>query len=77
MTFGQTLRLVILPQAFRAVIPPVASALIAMTKNSSVAAAVGVPEATSLMRKLVNDHAARPVGDLHRLRRSATCSSSR
>jgi glutamate transport system permease protein len=56
MTFGQTLRFVILPQAFRAVIPPVTSALIAMTKNSSVAAAVGVPEATSLMRKLVNDN---------------------
>lgn len=56
MTFAQTLRLVILPQAFRAVVPPVASALIAMTKNSSIAAAVGVAEATSLMRKLTNDN---------------------
>lgn len=56
MTFTQTLRFVILPQAFRAVIPPVSSTLIAMTKNSSVAAAVGVPEATSLMRKLTNDN---------------------
>ncbi len=56
MTFDQTLRLVILPQAFRAVIPPLTSALIAMTKNSSVAAAVGVAELTSLMRKLVNDN---------------------
>jgi glutamate transport system permease protein len=56
MTFGQTLRLVILPQAFRAVIPPLTSALIAMTKNSSVAAAVGVAELTSLMRKLTNDN---------------------
>jgi glutamate transport system permease protein len=57
MTFSQTLRLVILPQAFRAVIAPVASALIAMTKNSSVAAGVGVTEATFLMKKLVNDNA--------------------
>ena len=57
MTFTQTLRLVILPQAFRAVVPPVASALIAMTKNSSVAAGVGVTEATFLMRKLTNDNA--------------------
>lgn len=57
MTFSQTLRLVILPQAFRAVVPPVASALIAMTKNSSVAAGVGVAEATSVMRKLSNDNA--------------------
>lgn len=56
MPFGQTLRFVILPQAFRAVIPPVASALIAMTKNSSVAAGVGVTEATYQMRKLTNDN---------------------
>lgn len=57
MTFGQTLQLVVLPQAFRAVIPPLASTLIAMTKNSSVAAAVGVTEATFLMKKLANDNA--------------------
>ncbi|HEX5770953.1 MAG TPA: amino acid ABC transporter permease [Nocardioidaceae bacterium] len=57
MTFGQTLQLVVLPQAFRAVIPPLASTLIAMTKNSSVAAAVGVTEATFLMKKLINDNA--------------------
>jgi len=56
MTFTQTLRNVILPQAFRAVIQPLASALIAMTKNSSVAAVVGVTEATFQMRKLTNDH---------------------
>ena len=56
MTFGQTLQLVVLPQAFRAVIPPLASTLIAMTKNSSVAAAVGVTEATFLMKKLINDY---------------------
>ncbi len=56
MTFGQTLRLVILPQAFRAVIPPVISTMIAMTKNSSVAAGVGVTEATYLMRKYTNDN---------------------
>ncbi len=56
MTFGQTLQLVVLPQAFRAVIPPLASTLIAMTKNSSVAAAVGVTEATFLMKKFINDY---------------------
>jgi glutamate transport system permease protein len=57
MTFGETLRHVILPQAYRAVIPPLASTMIAMTKNSSVAAAVGVTEATFMMRKLTNDNA--------------------
>jgi glutamate transport system permease protein len=56
MTFGQTLRLVVLPQAARAVIPPLASTLIAMTKNSSIAVGVGVAEATFMMRKLSNDY---------------------
>jgi len=58
MTFGQTLRFVVLPQAFRAVIPPIASALIAMTKNSSIALGVGVAEATFRMRTLTNNYAA-------------------
>jgi len=62
MTFGQTLRQVIMPQAFRAVVPPVASALIAMTKNSSVAAGVGVTEATYQMRKLINDNGSELLG---------------
>jgi glutamate transport system permease protein len=57
MTFTQTLRNVVLPQAFRAVIAPLASVLIAMTKNTSVALGVGVTEATYLMRKLTNDNA--------------------
>ena len=57
MTFGQTLRLIVLPQAFRAVIPPLASTLIAMTKNSSVAVAVGVTELTFLSKKYANDNA--------------------
>jgi glutamate transport system permease protein len=56
MTFGQTLRLVVIPQAFRVVVPPLVSTLIAMTKNSSVALGVGVTEATFMMRKLTNDH---------------------
>lgn len=57
MTFTQTLRHVVMPQAFRAVIAPLASVLIAMTKNTSVAVGVGVTEATFMMRKLTNDNA--------------------
>jgi glutamate transport system permease protein len=57
MTFSQTIREIVLPQAFRVVIPPLASTLIAMTKNSSLAAGVGVTEAAFLMRKLTNDNA--------------------
>ncbi|KOV61172.1 amino acid ABC transporter permease [Streptomyces sp. MMG1121] len=44
MTFGQTLNLVVLPQAFRSVIPPVGSTLIALAKNSAIAGAFSVTE---------------------------------
>lgn len=42
LTFGQSLRSVILPQAFRSAIPPLGSVLIAMFKNSAVVGAFGV-----------------------------------
>jgi glutamate transport system permease protein len=42
LTFGQNLREVILPQAFRTAVPPVGSVLIAMFKNSAVVGAFGV-----------------------------------
>ncbi|MFJ4832962.1 amino acid ABC transporter permease [Streptomyces sp. NPDC088747] len=44
MTFGQTLSLVVLPQAFRSVIPSVGSTLIALAKNSAIAGAFSVTE---------------------------------
>ncbi|EST34854.1 amino acid ABC transporter permease [Streptomyces roseochromogenus] len=44
MTFGQTLSLVVLPQAFRSVIPPIGSTLIALAKNSAIAGAFSVTE---------------------------------
>ena len=56
MTFGQTLRQVILPQAFRTVIPPLGNILIALTKNTSIAAAFAVAEATSEFDDLVRDN---------------------
>ncbi|MEE1926597.1 amino acid ABC transporter permease [Streptomyces sp. TRM 70351] len=39
LTFLQTLRLVVLPQATRTVLPPMSSILIALTKNSAIAGA--------------------------------------
>ena len=57
LTFPQSMREVILPQAFRAVVQPVASALIAMIKNSAIAVGVGVTEAGFMMKKLTNDYA--------------------
>ena len=55
MSFGQSLQEIVLPQAFRSVIPPLASVLIAQAKNTSVAAVFGVAEATYRMRGLLND----------------------
>ncbi|HEX3811569.1 MAG TPA: amino acid ABC transporter permease [Mycobacteriales bacterium] len=57
MTFGQTLRHVVLPQAMRAAIPPVGSILIALTRNTSVAEAFGTKEATYVLDSLGRDHA--------------------
>jgi glutamate transport system permease protein len=57
MTFGQNLAHVVLPQAFRASVPPLASTFIAMTKNTSVAAVFGLLEATARMRYFTNRNA--------------------
>jgi glutamate transport system permease protein len=57
-SFGQNLRIVLLPQAFRAVIAPLGSVLIALTKNTTIASAIGVAEAALLMKKMVENEAA-------------------
>lgn len=49
-TFGQNLRMILLPQAFRSVIIPLGSVLIALTKNTTIASAIGVAEAALLMK---------------------------
>lgn len=56
MTFGQTLGHVVLPQALRSVIPPIASILIALAKNTSVASAFGVVEAAKEMSDRIRDY---------------------
>jgi glutamate transport system permease protein len=55
MTFTQTLGRVVLPQAFRAVVPPLASVYIALAKNTSVAAGFGITEATATLSALLNN----------------------
>src|SRR5215207_5930040 len=55
LTFGQSLRLVVLPQAFRSVIAPLGSVSIALTKNTTIAATIGVGEAAGVMRSLFED----------------------
>ena len=55
LRFTQVLVIVILPQAIRSVVAPLASVLIALTKNTTVAAAIGVSEAAVLMNTLIEN----------------------
>ena len=57
LTFSQVMRYVVLPQSFRATVPPLVSTLIAMTKNTSIAAVFGLMEATGRMRYFTNNNA--------------------
>lgn len=54
LTFGQTLRLVVLPQALRMVIPPLINVFIALAKNTSVAGGFFVAELFLTARTLTN-----------------------
>ena len=56
-TFGQSMTQVVLPQAFRNVVPPLASVFIALTKNTSLAMSFGIAEAAFRMKGLINDYA--------------------
>jgi len=58
LTFGQTLREVVLPQAFRGAIAPLGSVLIALTKNTTVASIIGVAEASALMKTIFENETA-------------------
>jgi glutamate transport system permease protein len=58
LTFGQNLRMILLPQAFRAVFIPLGSVLIALTKNTTITSAIGVAEAALLMKEMIENTAA-------------------
>jgi general L-amino acid transport system permease protein len=45
---GPTLRLVVIPQALRVIIPPLTSQYLNLTKNSSLATAIGYPDLVSV-----------------------------
>lgn len=57
LNFTQVLTLVVLPQAFRSVVGPLTNVLIALTKNTTVAAAIGVAEAATLMKSMIENEA--------------------
>jgi len=51
---GMILNLVILPQALRVIIPPLTSQLLNLTKNSSLAVAIGFPDFVSVANTTIN-----------------------
>ena len=53
LDFRTTLTAVVLPQAFRGAIAPLGNVLIALTKNTTVVATIGVAEASYLMRGMI------------------------
>jgi general L-amino acid transport system permease protein len=48
LSSNQTLRLVVIPQAMRVIIPPLTSQYLNLTKNSSLATAIGYPDLVSV-----------------------------
>lgn len=55
LTFGQSLAEIILPQALRSVVPPLVSTLIALLKNTTIAAGFSVAEAGRIRSILSDD----------------------
>ena len=51
---GQTLRLIIMPQALRVIVPPMTSQYLNITKNSSLAVAIGYPDIVSVANTTLN-----------------------
>jgi general L-amino acid transport system permease protein len=51
---GQTLRLVVFPQALRVIVPPLTSQYLNLTKNSSLAIAIGYPDLFKVGQTMAN-----------------------
>jgi len=50
----QRMRLIVLPQALRVIIPPMTSQYLSLTKNSSLAVAIGYPDLVSVTNTMIN-----------------------
>ena len=51
---GQAMRMVVLPQALRVIIPPMTNQYLNLTKNSSLAVAIGYPDVVSIANTAIN-----------------------
>ncbi|MEU8183057.1 amino acid ABC transporter permease [Micromonospora sp. NPDC049044] len=56
LSFAQTLRIVVLPQATRSVVAPLGSILIALCKNATIVGTIGLMESSNVMKQLINDN---------------------
>ncbi|WP_433754800.1 amino acid ABC transporter permease [Nocardia sp. CA-135398] len=56
LTFGASMRFIVLPQAFRGVIPPLINAFIALTKSSAIASAFGVAELLTRAQGVIGEN---------------------
>jgi glutamate transport system permease protein len=54
MSFLQTLCIIVMPQAGRAVIAPLGSIFIALAKNSTIVGTIGLAESSNAMKELIN-----------------------
>jgi glutamate transport system permease protein len=54
MSFRQTLTLIVLPQAGRAVVAPLGSIFIALAKNATIVGTIGLAESSNAMKELIN-----------------------
>jgi general L-amino acid transport system permease protein len=66
---GQQMRLVVLPQAMRVIIPPITNQYLNLTKNSSLAVAIGFPDVVSISNTAIT----RPAGRWNASRSSCWC----
>ena len=54
LSAGRVLRLVIIPQMMRVIVPPMTSQYLNITKNSSLAVAIGYPDIVSIINTTLN-----------------------
>jgi general L-amino acid transport system permease protein len=54
LSHGQTTRHVVLPQALRVIVPPLTGTYLDLTKNSSLAVAIGYPDLVSIANTVIN-----------------------
>ncbi|KJL33084.1 amino acid ABC transporter permease [Microbacterium azadirachtae] len=56
LSFGQVMSLVIMPQAFRSVVPPMMSVFIALLKNTTIAAGFSIVELAALRAEVADSY---------------------